>query len=163
MAREPSACRQGALESHAAAEADTVFDAAATAIDAGPERARPSSRQAEKDKAPATTSKSPVSIKAAAICVQQLTSSSGMHLRRMYGQRTLDPPHSAFDSVIRWRALAVRRGGEPTPGRHLPSKPCSCYYFPGEVLLTHQLVSDRASTGRVVRIALANSLSRLKP
>ena len=67
MAHELNARRQGALEAHAQAELDAVFDAAAALLDAGPERARPSLWREEKDKAPSTTSKSPISIKAAAI------------------------------------------------------------------------------------------------
>ena len=67
MAHELNARRQGALEAHAQAELDAVFDAAAALLDAGPERARPSLWRAEKDKASSTTSKSPISIKAAAI------------------------------------------------------------------------------------------------
>ena len=62
-----NARRQGALEAHAQAELDAVFDAAAALLDAGPERARPSLWREEKDKASSTTSKSPISIKAAAI------------------------------------------------------------------------------------------------
>ena len=41
MAHELNARRQGALEAHAQAELDAVFDAAAALLDAGPERARP--------------------------------------------------------------------------------------------------------------------------
>ena len=43
-AHELNARRQGALEAHAQAELDAVFDAAAALLDAGPERARPSLR-----------------------------------------------------------------------------------------------------------------------
>ena len=55
------------MEAHVQAKTDAVFDAAAALLDAGPERARPSLWRAEKDKASSTTSKSPISIKAAAI------------------------------------------------------------------------------------------------
>ena len=67
MAHDINARRQGALEAHAAAEADAVFDAAAVLLEIGPGRARPSSWREEQVKAPPTTSKLPISIKAAAM------------------------------------------------------------------------------------------------
>ena len=67
MAYELNARGHGALESHAGAETDAICDAAAALLDAAPWRARPSSWRAEKANAPPTTSKSPVSIEAAAI------------------------------------------------------------------------------------------------
>ena len=47
---------QGAVEAHARAETDAVFDAAAALLDAAPERARPALWRAEKDKESPTTS-----------------------------------------------------------------------------------------------------------
>ena len=48
MAHDINARWQGALEAHAAAKADAVFDAAAALLETGPERARPSSWREEK-------------------------------------------------------------------------------------------------------------------
>ena len=94
------------------AETDAIFDAAAALIDAAPRRARPSSCRAEKDKASATTSKSPIFIEAACNHVQQQPSSGGMRRRRKCGCRTLELQHSAVAGTIRCRASALRRGDE---------------------------------------------------
>ena len=67
MAHEANARWQGAWKRTAGAETNAVSDAAAALLDAAPWRARPSSWRAEKANAPPTTSKSPVSIEAAAI------------------------------------------------------------------------------------------------
>ena len=67
IAHDTNARWQGALQAHAAAKADADFDAAAALLEIGPERARPSSWREEEDKASSTTSKSPISIKAAAM------------------------------------------------------------------------------------------------
>ena len=66
-AHDTNARGQRAVEAHARAETDAVFDAAAPLFDAAPERARPSSWRAEMDTAPPTTSKLTFSVEAAAI------------------------------------------------------------------------------------------------
>ena len=66
-AHDINARGQRAVEAHARAETDAVFDAAAALLDAAPERARPSSWRAEMDTAPPTTSKLTISVEAAAI------------------------------------------------------------------------------------------------
>ena len=68
MAHELNARGRGALEAHSQAKTDAISEAAAALLDAAPWRARPSSWREEKAiKASSTTSKSPISIEAAAI------------------------------------------------------------------------------------------------
>ena len=67
MAHDINARRQGALKRTAEAETNAVSDAGAALLDAAPERARPALWRAEKDNDSFTTSKSPISIKAAAM------------------------------------------------------------------------------------------------
>ena len=145
-AHDINARGQRAVEAHARAETDEVFDAAAALLDAAPERARPSSWRRGRD-GYSTSHHLEVDHLGRGGCDRglQLSSSGGMHRRRTCGCRTLEPPHSAFDSIIGCRASALRRCHKPAPGATLPSKPCFCYYFPCKVLLPPQAAFDRAS------------------